>query len=424
MIAVTLISCAAVAGSALLLVQNQQQVVVLTLATGSKSGEYFAFGQALANVTHQHYPHIRIEVRETNGSVQNIELMESGSAHLALVQSDTPVRSPVRAVSFLFSEMFHLIASTESGIQQVPDLQGRRIALMPKGSGSYSLFWPLVQHYDLDETSFTALPMPVEQAYQALAQGDVDALFRVTALGNEAIRDLLQSQQAGIVPIDQVDALRLTLPYLEGMTIPKGTYGGNPAIPERDLPVVGVRALLVAHVDVEPSVIQVITQTLYEFRNEITEQYPRAATIVMPTSSENFGLPLHPGAKAFFQQDQPSFLERYSDSLGFILSVTVLTISGIWQFRLWWQERQKNRADMYNLQILELVTQIQESTDLAQISKLRQQLFEILRRVVADLDQDRITAQSFQSFTLPWEVAFSTLRHREAILLDLKSKHH
>ncbi|MEN9221949.1 MAG: TAXI family TRAP transporter solute-binding subunit [Thermostichus sp. BF3_bins_97] len=394
---------------------------VLQLATGSSTGEYYAFGQALATVVSRHHPHIRIDVLETEGSVQNIELVRDNKAQLALIQSDTPVRMPVQAVSFLFPEFFHLLARPEANIESVADLAGKRIALMPIGSGSYSLFWPLVAHYNLGPEDFQAQPMGVEPAYAALRQGEVDALFRITALGNPAIRDLVGSGQAELVPIDQAEALQLTLPYLEEMEIPKGTYRGFPAMPAEDMVVVGVRALLVAHDQVDTALIYTLTQLLYEYRNEIVELYPRAATIVMPESAQNLGVPLHAGARAYFLQDEPSFLERYAESLGFILSVFVLLLSSLWQFRLWLQERQKNRADMYNLQLLDLVAQIEDSADLETMAQLRRQLFEILRQVVSDLDQDRINPESFQSFTLPWEVAFTTLRHRERILMDAQS---
>ena len=37
---------------------------------------------------------------------------------------------------------------------------------------------------------------------------------------------------------------------------------------------------------------------------------------------------------------------------------------------------------------------------------------------MVDLDEDRISPESFQSFTFPWEVAITTIRHREMVLLN------
>jgi hypothetical protein len=108
---------------------------------------------------------------------------------------------------------------------------------------------------------------------------------------------------------------------------------------------------------------------------------------------------------------------QYAEPLGLLLSLSVLVASSLWQLRLRLIGRQKNRADMYNLQLLELIEVIQNTPDLEELNQARQHLFAILQAVVIDLDKDRISPESFQSFTLPWELAIATLRHQETLLL-------
>jgi uncharacterized protein len=413
-----LLSVFAAIGFAGYWVYSETRVYRLSIATGSKEGEYYAFAQALATVVSRHNPKISITVEESAGAQQNLEWLDQGKTQLAIVQSDTPSKPSARAVAYLFPEVFHLVARSNAGIQNVDDLRGKRVALMPKGSGSYDLFWVLSQHYNLQETDFTPLPMPPDQAYAALRQGRVDALFRVMALGNPGMSQLLKQARAELVPIDQVESLRLSLPYLESSTIPKGTYDGSSPIPPENLPVVGVRAVLIGRDTVKPEVIQAITRTLFDFRNEIVAVYPRAAAMRLPDAGQDLGLPLHPGAKAFYNRDQPNFIVEYAESIGLAFSVGVLVVSGLWQLRLWLEGRQKNRADSYNLEILALLEQVLKTNDLQELEKIQHQLFEILRQVVVDLDTDRISPESFQSFTFPWEMAISALRHREMMLMQ------
>lgn len=401
--------------------REQGRVYELKLATASPDGEYYAFGQALATVVMRHHRHIRIEVLESEGSQQNMQWLDEQDADLALVQSDTPVVPTARAIALLFPEMFHFIAAEDAGINTVADLRGKRIALMPEGSGSYALFWPLSQHYGLTESDFDFIAVPSTEAHQALKEGRVDALFRVIAIGNPAVGDLLRSSPTRLLPIDQVEALQLSLPYLEATQIPKGTYDGGQPIPSTNLDVVAVSAMLLAHESVDTQVIQDVTSTIYEFRNELVAEYPRSALIRLPESSERLGLPLHTGAKAYYNQDEPNFLVEYAEPLGLLFSVSILALSGIWQFRLWLIGRQKNRADMYNLEILALIEQVHNAESLEELVALRQQLFKILNQVVEDLDVDRISPESFQSFTFPWEVAINTIRHREVLLINLSA---
>ncbi|MBE9078213.1 TAXI family TRAP transporter solute-binding subunit [Romeria aff. gracilis LEGE 07310] len=398
---------------------RERQVYTVRLATGGASGEYYAFGTAIAQVVAAHEPKIKIEVVESAGSPQNMQAVQARRADLALVQSDTPVLPAVQAVAQLYPEMFHLIADTAAEIDSIADLQGKRIALMPKGSGSYTLFWPLIAHYGLQPEDFQAFPMSPTEAHAALLRGDVDALFRIIGLGNESVAALLRDPAVELVPIQQIEALRLSQPYLQPTIIPQGAYDGSPPTPAADLPVVAVNALLVAHQAVPLEVVKAVTRTLYESRNELIRANPHTAQIQSPSVSQNLGIPLHPGAQAYYYQDEPNFFVEYAEPMGLLLSATIIVASGIWQFRLWLVGRQKNRADMYNLEILALIEQVHSASSLEELRSIRQQLFEILQQVVVDLDIDRISPESFQSFTFPWQVAIDTIRHREMILMNL-----
>ncbi len=403
-------------------VRDYKRFYSLTLATGEKNGEYYAFGQALAQVVARHYPQIQIEVLATEGSQENLELLEANKVQLAILQRDAPLTPSTKAISLLFPEIFHLIASQKSGIEKVSALKGKKIALMPQGSGSYALFWPLSQHYGLRETDFQTVNLPPEQAHAALLQGRVDALFRVIALGNPAVSKLLQNSQTQLVPIDQGAALQLFQPTLEASQIPKGTYNGAIPIPVEDLPVVAVRAMLVTNQDVDQGIIYGITRLLFEARNELIKENPQAAMIEQPDSLRSLGLSFHSGAEAYYNQDKPSFIVEYAEPMGLLLTISVLCVSGIWQLRMRLQGQQKNRADFYNLEILKLINQIQSLEDLEQLAAVRSQLFEIFEKVVVELDIDRISPESFQSFTFTWEVAMTTIRHQELLLSNRRSQ--
>lgn len=397
--------------------QERSRVYELVLASGSQTGEYYAFSEAFAEVVEQNYPQIRIEVVATEGSADNMGRLRDNDAQLALVQSDTPVERPVRAIARLFPEMFHLLVRKDANIQTVADLRNQQIALMPAGSGSYALFWPLVNHYGLTADDLQVAPQPPEIAYEALLAGEANALFRVMTLGNPSMKAVLQNEAIQLLAIDQVEALQLSLPYLEAQTIPKGTYDGGRPLPAQDLSVVAVNALLVIHEQLPDEVAHALTDTLYTHRNELVSRYPRAALIRLPNSGNDLGLPLHPGAQAFYDRDEPEFIVEYAEPIGLLISVSVLLASSLWQFRIWLKGRQKNRADVYNIELLDLIDQINQTQGLEQLADLRRQLFTMLKDVVTDLDNDLISADSFESFTFPWEIAMDSVRHQEERLL-------
>lgn len=418
---ILLLSLLTAGGLSIQLWREHRRIHVLTLATASQSGEYYAFGQALAKVVAHHYPHIQIKVIPTEGSAQNLKFIDNDTAQLALIQGDSSVQMSAQAVANLFPEVGHVLINTQSGIEAMADLQGKQIALPPKGSGAYQLFMPIAQHYGI-QTGQLQPSTSTAAAYKQLQRGRVDALFQVIRPGSTALKEVLRSPTIRLLPIRQTDALRLTYPYLESASIPAGTYDGTLPIPDQAIETIAVRALLIAHRQVREDVIYAITRVLQKHKMELVAQYPPAFNIEPPQSQEVLGWPLHPGAEQYYNKNQPSFWVQYAELLGLFLSLGVLGVSGIWQLRLWLIGRQKNRADMYNLQLLDLIKTIQSTHDLEQLHQARQSLLEILEAVVIDLDKDRISPESFQSFTMPWDVAITTLRHRETIILNSKSQ--
>ena len=205
---------------------------------------------------------------------------------------------------------------------------------------------------------------------------------------------------------------------MEGATIHKAAFWGEPAVPSRDIPSVSVQALLLTHRHVDKQTIVEITRTLCEYRNRLMVENPHVATMRLSSSGEDLGVPLHAGVKAFCRRERPGFIIAYAEPLALFLSIAVLCASGIWHIRLRLQRRQKNRADIYNLEILGLIEQARKIENLHELREIRQKLYNIFRRVLEDVDEDRISAESFQLFTFPCEVALSAMRHHEWILMN------
>ncbi len=399
--------------------QDKQRVYELTLATGTKTGNYYPFGQAIAEVVVQQNPRIRIRVIETQGAEENMRRLQANEAQLAIVQNDTAAVPSARVIASLFKEVFHLIVSEQSGIQNVSDLKGKHIALMAKGSGSYSSFWFMSEHYGLEGTDFLSTPSSWIEATKLFGDGKVDAIFRVLPPGSNLVSDLLQNTQGKLVAIDQGAAMKIKLPYLEADVIPKGTYKAAPAVPDADLPTVGVQATLLVREDVDPEVVREITRILFEHRRNLVAANSLAAMISQPGGSGGLALPVHEGAQAYYDREKPDFLAANSDVLGLSFSIGTLFASWFWQWRSHFLQKQKNQADTFNLAILDLIHKIRQAGTCEELDRLQEELFDIFKQVIVDLDEDRIDSDSFHSFTFTWETAMKIAGDREKNLRNL-----
>lgn len=398
------------------------QVYEFVIATGAETGEYYAMGQAIAKVVQRHNPRIRITVKSTSGSRQNLELLGNQSVQLAIAQIDTPAPPSARSIASLYPEVFHLIVRSNSPIKEVADLRQRTFATPIKGSGSYQAFWRMMEHYGIQQQDMKIIELNTADAKLAFEQNRVEGFFQVIGLNNQALRQFLQKTGARLVPIEQASAMKILSPYIEAGIIPKGTYRAFPAIPDQDLPTVSVQAILYTNEAINDEVIRDITSILYENRSDLIAENPRTASIAFPgISNQNLGIPLHEGAKAYYNREKPSFLQENAEPMALIITVITIAISLLLDLKSRLSNAQKNRADGYNLEIALLLDQIHKTEDTKELAQIRTRLLDIFSKVIKDLDLDKLSPESYQLFVFPWQMAITALRHKELIIAQKES---
>jgi hypothetical protein len=341
---------------------------------------------------------------------------------LGLVQSNTQLGRDVKLIARLYPEVFHLLVRSDAGIESVTDLAGKRVALMPEGSGSNAAFYQLLDHYQVPRRAVSSAPGTLKEGLGALDAGKVDALFLIIALGNETIAKAIRDSEIQLLGLDQAQAMALFDPALARMTVPKGVYSGNRPVPREAIEVLSVDALLVANAGLPEEVATGIVTTLFEGRQQMVEANRQAAFIAGPTAQQRLTIGVHPGAERYYERDKPPFLVEYAEPIGLAVSVLVLLASGLWQARTWLSNARKNRADRYNLQIAALVEEMDKAATLDDLERIRGELFAIFQDVIADLDNDRIEEASLQSFSFVWDVAKGALNQRQMMLAGQRSR--
>jgi uncharacterized protein len=164
-----------------------EPALALTIATGTSEGTYYQIAQDIKQIAEQ--SGIPIEIVQTSGSFENINLLGSGKVDLAILQLDTlkfasdvlqaragiNLLAEVKVVLNLFPEELHVIAKNEN-IRSLDQLNGKKVAVGPENGGSALTAEVLLTLYGVRvEKSFEA---PAE-ALQKLQTGALDALIFV-----------------------------------------------------------------------------------------------------------------------------------------------------------------------------------------------------------------------------------------------------
>lgn len=398
---------------------ESRRVQTLSVAAGSARGESYLLCQALKKVVERHHPTIHLEIRETAGTSENLQLLDAKKVHLATAQADIPAGSNARLVVYLYEDVFQLLVPSDSQVKQFIDLRGKRIALPRKG-GQYSSFLAVARHFGLGEGDFEFIGRDEPAADEAFGAGQADAVFRVRALGNPVLTRLAQQHKVRFVPIQQAAAMRIQLPALEASVIPEGAYLGNPAVPPADLPSVAVRRTLLAHREANAGAIQAITQTLIERRQEIAdaiqpefaELKPLLAGLKAPEMQSGLGAEIHAGARDYLERDKPGFIQSHADYLGLIVTLVVLGGSWLWELKRLIERRQKNMADEYSAKVILLMGEARASCESLALAEIEEKLLDLLSRAVRDLDEDKMSEDSFQTFRAVLQIALDVVERR------------
>lgn len=395
---------------------SRNRVYRLTFAAGQPKGESYTFAQAIKNVVEAEEPNIKIEVRETAGTSENNRLLEANEVQLSASQADVPTGKSTNLVSLLYPDAFQLIVKEKSSIRQFKDLKGKTIALPPKG-GQYTSFIDVAAHFGLKPQDFKFVGGNEEDSKRAFLSGEADAIWRVRAIRYKPILDLIQNYPTRMVPVEQAAAMKLKYPAFEAAIIPKGSYKGDPVVPATDLETVFVQRVLLAHKDVDPEVILKITKILYDRRQLIAEAIPNEqadvksliAYISRPTDKTGVSAPLHPGAIAYYNRDQPSFIQENADYVALILTVILLLWSWLSELKSWIESQKKDAADIYIGVVLELMND--RTTD---INTLQQDLDRVFAKVAKDLVEENISQESFRTFNEAYKNAVEGIERRRA----------
>ncbi|MFM7406664.1 MAG: TAXI family TRAP transporter solute-binding subunit [Cuspidothrix sp.] len=324
----------------------------LTIAAGNKTGESYIIGEAIKKVIERR-TNIKIKVEETKGTTENLEMLLSGKTQLAMAQVDVAAEEignlkyqskvNARAVALLYKDTFQLVVKNPQ-INQFVQLKGKTVALAASG-GQYQSFLTIAKHFGLSQKDFkiTGLdsngqPIPGyndQNAEQDFRNNKADAVFRVRAIGNKSIANLVNNYQGKLISIPQAEAMKIKQPAFEAAIIPQGAYRGNYPVPDTNLSTVAVSRLLLANNQVDAEKIRKFIETIYENRQEIANEIPTdhaevkplIASISRPKENSGVDIFLHPGAIAFYEKDKPSFIQEHADYIGLLLTVFFISIS-------------------------------------------------------------------------------------------------
>jgi TRAP transporter TAXI family solute receptor len=238
----------------------------IVLATGDAGGAYSQFGRQYAAAMSRHG--ISVELRETAGSGENLELLATDSGvHLAFVQSglaDNETSVGVMALGSVYFEPLWLFLRADFQIEHLDGLMGARISVGAEGSGARVVSTALLAANDVAAQNAEFLALSYADAVSALAAGEIDAAFLVASPQSDVVRQLLTLPGAHIYDFDRAQAYARLYPNLSAVLLPEGVMDLSSNLPARDIVTVAPAAMLASREDLHPALIDLLLMAASE----------------------------------------------------------------------------------------------------------------------------------------------------------------
>jgi TRAP transporter TAXI family solute receptor len=315
----------ALAGSSRALAQD---ITFFRIGTGGTAGTYFPIGGLIANAISNPpgsrtcadggscgVPGVVATAVASNGSVANVNAINSGSMQSGFTQSDVaywaynasgiyegrPKVDALRAIANLYPESFHLVARKGSGIKSIKDLKGKRMSLDEPGSGTLVDARLILAAYGMTEKDVKAEYLKPQQSADKLKDGALDAFFSVSGWPQGAIAELAATTGIDLVPIDGPEAENLIkqFSFFAADEIPDGAYKGVAGVKT-----VSVNAIWATSSKQADQLIYNITAALWNpsTRKLLDSGHAKGKAIKLETAIVGLGIPLHAGAEKFYKE--------------------------------------------------------------------------------------------------------------------------
>lgn len=279
-----------------------------TIATASKEGAYYSFAKEYQK--HLAVQKIELEIVETSGSVENIQLLKEKKVDVAFVQGGVGNSNEVpelKGLASLYLEPLFIFARKGLNITTLTDLQGKRIGIGLKGSGTRKIVLQLLADNGMDrENRVEILPSGGKEGATELLEGGIDALFMVTNANTPLVERLFHDPRVEMVNLRRAKSYSVLHSRLSHVVLPEGVLDMAQNIPSNSLNLIAPAATLVAGSDLHPALIDLLMQVVAKVHKgrSILEQgntFPSPDYLDYPLSRE---------ADRFFKHGPP-LLQRY-----------------------------------------------------------------------------------------------------------------
>jgi hypothetical protein len=282
----------------------------------------------------------------------------------------------------------------------------------------------ILQQYGVDPAKVEIVQFPASEAVDAIRNQKADAYLAAGPVNSKITADAITaSTRDGGTPtflaIDSAEAIAQNHPVYEASEIPAGAFGGSPGKPEDEVKTISFSHHIVARKGLSESTIAAFTRQLFAIRQSVMKEFPLAAKIETPDTDKDAVIPVHPGAAAFVDGEEKSFLDRYSDYIWWgLMALSAMGSAGAWSAGYLKKDDRNNNSSLRD-RLLEMIALARRSDSTEELDLMQTEADEILRDTLRCFDDGAIEEGALTAFSMALDQFHTAVADRRALLTSM-----
>ncbi len=405
--------------------------VTLRIAVGPANSDDLKVVQALTQAFAQAHSHIRLRPIQTDGAAASAQTLGDGKADLAIIRGDLNVPKNAQAVATLRKNVAVLwvppaVKGKKAGpkITKIAQLSGRRVGVVGRAQANVDLLKVILQQYGVDPGKVEVVQFSTSEAADAIRSQKADAYLAAGPVNSKITAEAIAaSTRDGRTPtflaIDSAEAIAQNHPMYEASEIPAGAFGGAPDRPEEEVKTISFSHHIVARKDLSETTVAAFTRQLFAIRQTVMTEFPLAAKIETPDTDKDAAIPVHPGAAAFVDGEEKTFLDRYSDFIWWgLMGLSAMGSAGAW-FAGYLKKDERSNNSSLRERLLEMIAAARRSDSAEELDSMQAEADNILRDTLHCFEDGAIEEGALTAFNIALEEFHHAVADRKALLANM-----
>ena len=407
--------------------------VTLRIAVGPTNSDDIKVVQALTQAFSHAHGQVRLHPMQTDGAAASAQALAEGKADLAIIRGDLEVPKNAQAVATLRKNVAVLWVppaakgkgkKAGSKITKIAQLSGHRIGVVGRTPANVNLLTVILQQYGVDPNKVDIVQFPAGEAADAIRNQKADAYLAAGPVNSKITADAIAaSTRDGGTPtflaIDSAEAIAQNHPMYESAEIPAGAFGGSPGRPDEEVKTISFAHHIVARKGLSEATVAAFTRQLFAIRQTLMAEFPLAAKIETPDTDKDAVIPVHPGAAAYVDGEEKTFLDRYSDFIWWgLMGLSAMGSAGAWFAGYLKKEERSNNSSLRE-RLLDMLGAARRSDSTEELDQMQTEADDILRETLQCFEHGAIEEGALTAFNIAIEQFHNAVADRKALLMSM-----